>query len=81
MVKKIIGIKKQKESSEVMLARIKEDLKDRYTCYVLIACSPALGDGRMDVEMHFDGDEDLASMLVENAAQVFDVGESRRESQ
>jgi len=40
-------------------------------CYVLISCSPPDKDGNMEVEMHYEGDETLASFLVENAVQVF----------
>ena len=73
--------KKIVKTDEAVLSRIKEDLKDRYACYVLITCSPAESDGKMQVEMHFDGDEDLAGVLVETAQQAFGTDESRRESQ
>lgn len=71
MGKKIVQL-----SSEQM----KKTIGDDCACYVLITCSTPSKDGNMSVEMSFEGDEDLAALLVQNAAQVFDAQIPRRES-
>lgn len=71
MGKKIVRIDKQ---------QIKKSLKDDCACYVLITCSNPSSDGKMEVEMCFEGEEDLAALLIENAAQAFDARIDRRES-
>ena len=63
------------------LSRMKKKLKNQCSCYVLITCSAPSSDGKMDVEMDFDGDEDLAALLVDNAAQAFNARTLRKESQ
>jgi len=47
---------------------------------VLITCSEPSKEGKMEVEMSYEGDESLASFLVDNASQVFDERLSQRES-
>lgn len=59
---------------------IKKALNGKCACYVLITCTEPTADGKMEVEMNYDGDTDLAAFLVENAAQVFDDRFNRRES-
>lgn len=39
--------------------------------YVLITCSKPTSQGDMEVEMTYEGDEDLVSYLVENASHFF----------
>lgn len=55
------------------LELIKNLLKEKYPCYVLITCSAPEKTGNMAVEMHFEGDEDLAGLLVQQTAQIFEV--------
>ncbi len=62
------------------MSRVKMVLKDQYPCYVLITCTAPCKDGKMNVAMNFEGDEDLASFLVENASQVFEARIPRKES-
>ncbi len=50
-------------------------------CYVLLTCSAPDENGKMQVEMQYEGDETLASFLVENATQVFNEQGAERESQ
>ena len=76
MTKKIVPM-----LQEDVLSRMKKKLKTQCSCYVLITCSVPSSDGRMDVEMNFDGDEDLAALLVDNAAQAFSARTLRKESQ
>ncbi|MGB7978863.1 MAG: hypothetical protein WCF19_06870 [Chlamydiales bacterium] len=59
---------------------IKKALGNTCACYVLITCTEPNVDGKMDVEMSYDGDESLAAFLVENARQVFEDRFKRRES-
>ncbi|MDP1607950.1 MAG: hypothetical protein Q8L98_01400 [Chlamydiales bacterium] len=60
------------QSKNALLSKIKKELSERYACYVLITCTDPSGDGKMDVEMDYEGDEVLAAFLLENAGQVFD---------
>ena len=57
---------------EKTLSRLKKDLGPKCACYVLITCSEPAADGKMNVEMHFEGDETLAGFLLENANQTFE---------
>jgi len=75
MGKRVLAIKK-----EVDLAGIRQALGPKCACYVLITCSEPAEDGKMEVEMNFEGDEHLAAFLVENASQVFETRASLRES-
>lgn len=77
MSKKIVKIEIE---NEVLLDKIKMAIGNQCACFVLISCSQPKPDGRMDVQLHFEGDESLAAFLVENAVQVFDERISQRES-
>jgi hypothetical protein len=68
------------KGNEEPLSRMKKVLRDQCACYVLITCTEPASDGKMEVAMDFEGDEDLAAFLVDNASQVFDTRFSRRES-
>ena len=48
-----------------------EEPKKKQACYVLITCSDPSEDGDMEVEMTYEGNEDLVAYLVENARQFF----------
>lgn len=50
-------------------------LKRDHACYVLITCSAPSDDGRMEVEMHYEGDPALASYLLHSAQDFIDVSE------
>jgi hypothetical protein len=62
------------------LNRIKKTLGAKHACYVLITCSDPTKEGKMEVEMSYEGDEMLAAFLIDNASQVFDEKLSVRES-
>ena len=68
------------DENEVALGKIKKALGDKCACFVLITCTQPSSDGKMQVEMNYDGDESLAAFLVDNASQVFDEQINRRES-
>jgi len=57
--------------------QMKKTLGKEHACYVLITCTDCSENGEMDVQMDFEGDENLAAFLVDSASQIFD---SRRES-
>jgi len=46
-------------------------LKD-HACYVLITCGQPSADGKMQVEMTYEGDPTLAAYLIENAQGFID---------
>jgi hypothetical protein len=72
MGKRIIAISGTKKSGEEILAGIKENLGEKCSCCILITCTEPAKNGKMEVEMHFDGDEALASLLIDHASQVFE---------
>lgn len=59
-------------ASGYSLNKIKKTLGENNACYVLITCGSPSNDGKMEVEMSYEGDEVLAAYLVENAQQVFE---------
>lgn len=59
---------------------IKKAIGENCACYVLITCTAPTADGKMEVQMNYEGDECLAAYLVENASQVFEDRFQRRES-
>lgn len=40
---------------------------DQYACRIMITCGHPSNDGKMDVEMSYDGDPTLASYLLDRA--------------
>jgi len=68
------------KQGEMQLSKIKKAMGEDCACFVLISCSAPSSDGKMNVEMNYEGDESLAAFLVENAAQVFDDRLLQRES-
>lgn len=47
-------------------------LKEDQACCILITCGKPSADGKMPVEMTYEGDPLLASYLLENAQQFID---------
>ena len=81
MGRKIVTIGQEgKKSNGELLDKVKEHLGEKWSCCVLITCTKPQKNGKMEVEMSFDGDEDLAAFLVENASQVFEERGFLRES-
>jgi hypothetical protein len=78
MSRKIVQV--EEKSNEFAMDAVKKVLGERCACFVLITCSAPSKDGKMQVEMNYDGDEGLAAFLVENASQVFDERMNCRES-
>jgi hypothetical protein len=46
--------------------------RKKNACYVLITCGQPTPDGRMHVEMTYEGDTVLAAYLLENAQSILD---------
>jgi hypothetical protein len=71
--KKAVAIEnhqKREAAKEAALATLKKTLGDDYACFVLLTCTHPDPAGKMEVALDFEGDETLASFLIENAAQV-----------
>lgn len=57
-------------SSEGHLKLVEEQSKksvEKHACSVYITCGHPTGDGKMKVEMKYEGDPHLAAFLLENA--------------
>jgi len=65
--------KSKKSSSEYSMKKIKKILSDNNACYVLLTCSDPTNDGKMEAEMSYNGDETLASYLIENAKEILNT--------
>lgn len=59
--------RKAKNSQEMTLQDVKKTLSKNNACYVLITCTEPTEDGKMQVEMVYEGDECLAAYLIESA--------------
>lgn len=73
-------IQAESEPNEIQWDKIKKAVGDKCACFVLITCTQPSEDGKMEVAMNYEGDETLASFLVDNASQVFDERMQQRES-
>jgi hypothetical protein len=51
---------------------VKKALAKNNACYVLITCGEPSEDGKMQVEMTYEGDECLAAYLIESAQGIID---------
>ena len=51
---------------------IKDTLAKNHACYVLITCEKPNAEGKMEVEMTYEGDASLASYLLQGAQSVID---------
>ena len=80
MVKKPIENEKKKGLEKAAISEIRKTLGPNCACYVLICCSEPSEKGNMEVELHFEGDESLAGLLVENANQIFNERASLRDT-
>ncbi|HEV8052527.1 MAG TPA: hypothetical protein VGP47_08530, partial [Parachlamydiaceae bacterium] len=53
----------------------KEKLAEKHACYVLITCDPPSCDGKMQVEMSYEGDATLAAYILQGAQLHIDEKE------
>ncbi len=63
---------KEKNPSPNLSKKLKEFLSHNNACYVLITCGKPSEDGKMDVEMVYEGDESLVAYLIESAQEIID---------
>lgn len=68
-LKSLFAKSKQTTSDDPPLV---ENLMENHACYVLITCSKPTADGKMEVEMTYEGDRILASYLVQSAQGLLD---------
>lgn len=54
---------------------IKEQLSQAHACYVLVTCDTPGKDGKMQVEMSYEGDAVLASYLLQGAQNFLEEQE------
>lgn len=64
-------VKKGKKMDEKTLEDLKKSLGKKCACYVLISCQEPAVDGSMQVELHYEGDDALASYLLDSAQKFF----------
>ena len=50
---------------------IRETLAKKHACYVLVTCDQPSEEGKMNVEMSYEGDPALASFLLQGAQDYF----------
>ena len=58
-----------------MSSKLKKFLTDNNECYVLITCKKPSIEGKMEVEMTYEGDACLAAYLIETAHGIMDENE------
>ena len=62
---------KKKETAEIFKLsdheKIKQLVTNNHLSYILITCSQPSEEGKMDVEMSCEGDDDLIDLLMKNA--------------
>ena len=58
---------------------IQEKLAKKYACYVLITCDSPSNEGKMKVEMSYEGDPVLASYLLQGAQGFLEEQDSGEE--
>jgi hypothetical protein len=66
-----------------MINQIDKDIRDllakKHACYVLITCDSPTVEGKMNVEMSYEGDPALASYLLQGALEYIDDHEQECE--
>ena len=58
-----------------MSSKLKKFLTDNNECYVLITCKKPSIEGKMEVEMTYEGNPCLAAYLIESAHGIMDENE------
>lgn len=58
---------------------LKETLIKNHVCYVLITCDAPSEDGKMQVEMSYEGDATLAAFLLQGAQSFIDEQDTDKE--
>lgn len=55
-----------------MQKSFRDSLTKKHVCYVLITCDAPSDDGKMNVEMSYEGDASLAAYLLQGAQSFMD---------
>lgn len=55
---------------------MREILAKQHSCFVLITCGSPNSEGKMEVEMMYEGDASLAAYLIESAQNFIEEEES-----
>lgn len=63
-------VQRTKKKIQPLVRNMRRSKKN--ACYVLITCGEPTEDGRMHVEMTYEGDSLLAAYLLENAQSILD---------
>jgi hydroxymethylpyrimidine/phosphomethylpyrimidine kinase len=63
---------KKKANSKKEQEEVHHALSQENACYVLITCGQPSEDGKMQVEMIYEGDVSLAAYLIESAQGLLD---------
>jgi len=56
----------------IMQKNVRDSLIKKHVCYVLITCDAPSDDGKMNVEMSYEGDATLAAYLLQGAQSFID---------
>jgi hypothetical protein len=73
MRKILTGILKKAQGTKGSVPQdVKRVLSKKNACYVLITCGEPSEDGKMQVEMTYEGDACLAAYLIESAQGIID---------
>ncbi len=65
-------VKQAPKSKKKMPTDVHKELAEQNACYVLITCGAPSVDGKMEVEMTYQGDASLAAYLIESAQGIMD---------
>lgn len=57
---------------------IRAKLASKHACFVLVTCDPPSKDGNMNVQLSFEGDPALASLMVQGAQSYLEEHEIER---
>ncbi len=71
-VHNVLKIMKRKALSKNAAQQLPQVLAGDKACYVLITCGQPSADGKMQVEMTYEGDACLAAYLIESAQGILD---------
>jgi hypothetical protein len=63
----VFEMKRARSATKQTGKDLRKALAEANACYVLITCGEPTEDGKMEVEMTYEGDESLAAYLIESA--------------
>jgi len=64
-------VKHGEKMDKKTLAVLNKTIGSKCACYVLISCSIPDNEGKMEVALNYEGEENLASYLLDSAQQMF----------